>query len=212
MSAPTPEPERIPLSLAEPLTRKRTVASALIALLFGAAIGGVVGLLTNQTAALITAAVVAGLLILLAWASARRRVWLAGTTVVARTIGRKVVDLRVADRLELMVTDMRGMRTIGLLVGQGRRSINLSLAVYSGTGGRELGILVLRRLADVLAGSENTAGLVFSQLLVAQLRAEAKGEAAPDRPLFRLASVAPTGKLAQRLKPEAVTRFVASLD
>jgi hypothetical protein len=75
-----------------------------------------------------------------------------------------------------------------------------------------LGILVLRKLADVLAGSENTAGLVFSQLLVAQLRAEAKGDAAADRPLYRLASLAPSGKLAQRLKAEAVTRFVASLD
>jgi hypothetical protein len=53
---------------------------------------------------------------------------------------------------------------------------------------------------------------VFSQLLVAQLRAEAKGDAAADRPLYRLASLAPSGKLAQRLKPEAITRFVASLD
>ena len=56
------------------------------------------------------------------------------------------------------------------------------------------------------------AGVVFSQLLVAQLRAEAKGDAAADRPLYRLASLAPSGKLAQRLKPEAITRFVASLD
>ena len=71
---------------------------------------------------------------------------------------------------------------------------------------------MLRRLADVLAGSENTAGLVFSQLLVAQLRAEAKGDAAADRPLYRLASLAPAGRLAQRLKPEAITRFVATLD
>jgi hypothetical protein len=53
---------------------------------------------------------------------------------------------------------------------------------------------------------------VFSQLLVAQLRAEAKGEAAADRPLYRLASLAPGGRLAQRLKPEAITRFVATLD
>jgi hypothetical protein len=53
---------------------------------------------------------------------------------------------------------------------------------------------------------------VYSQLLVAQLRAEAKGEAAADRPLYQLASLAPSGKLAQRLKAEAVTRFVASLD
>jgi hypothetical protein len=84
--------------------------------------------------------------------------------------------------------------------------------VYAGTGGRELGILMLRRLADALAASENTSGLVFSELLVAQLRAEAKGEPAAERPLYRLASLAPSGRLAQRLKTDAVTRFVASLD
>jgi hypothetical protein len=144
--------------------------------------------------------------------SGRRTLWLDGDLVVSKALGRKSVDLRHADKIELMVTDIRGTRTIGLLITGGRRSINLALAMYAGTGGRELGILVLRRLADILAGSENTGGLVFSQLLVAQLRAEAKGEAAADRPLYRLASLAPAGKLAQRLRPEAITKFVATLD
>ncbi|SDC32391.1 hypothetical protein [Actinokineospora iranica] len=205
-------PERIPLTLAEPVTRRRGCVSAGVALVFGAALGGIVGLIAGRWPGVVTAAVVAGVLMLLAWASGRRKLWLEGSSVVARTIGSKAVDLRHADRLELLVTDVRGVRTIGLLVARGRTTINLSLAVYSGTGGRELGILVLRKLADTLASSENTSGLVFSQLLVAQLRAEAKGEAAPDRPLFRLASVAPGGRLAQRLKADAVTRFVASLD
>ncbi len=204
--------EPIPLTLAEPGGRRRGCVATGVALLFGAALGGVVGLVAGRWAGLVTAAVVAGLLGLLAWATGRRTVALEGSTVVARTVGRKAIDLRHADKLELLVTDVRGIRTVGLLIGRGKKTINLSLAVYSGTGGRELGILVLRKLADVLATSENTAGLVFSELLVGQLRAEAKGEPAPDRPLFRLASVAPTGKLAQRLKPEAVTRFVASLD
>ncbi|SER95485.1 hypothetical protein [Actinokineospora terrae] len=207
--APT---DLIPLSLTEP-DRRRGVLSLLVALVLGAALGGVVGLIGGQTAGLVTAGVVVLLLLLLAWASARRTLWLrGGTTVVARTIGSKSVDLRAADRLELLVTDVRGIRTVGMLVGHKSTSINVALAMYSGTGGRELGILVLRKLADALAGSENPAGLVFSQLLVAQLRAEAKGEAAPERPLFRLGSLAPTGKLAQRLRPEAITRFVASLD
>ncbi|PPK67396.1 hypothetical protein V5P93_005572 [Actinokineospora auranticolor] len=207
------EPERLPLNLTESGGRKRAVASVLTALVLGAAVGGVVGLIGGQWPGLVTAGVVFLLLLLLTWASGRRRLWLEdGTVLVARTIGRKSVDLRHADSLELMVTDIRGVRTVGLLVGAGRRSINLGLAVYSGAGGRELGILVLRKIADALAANENPAGLVFSQLVVAQLRAEAKGEAAADRPLYRLASVAPSGRLAQRLKPEAVTRFVASLD
>lgn len=207
------EPERIPLTLTDQTSsRRRGCVSVAVALVLGAAVGGIVGLLANQTAALITAAVVVLLLVMLSWISNRRTIWLAGDRVFAKAVGTKSVDLRHAEQIELLVTDIRGTRTIGLLVAGGGKTINLSLAVYSGTGGRELGILVLRRLADILAGSENTTGLVFSQLLVAQLRAEAKGEAAADRPLYRLASLAPAGRLAQRLKPEAVTRFVASLD
>ncbi len=207
------EPDRIPLTLTDQTSsRRRGCVAVGVAVVFGAAVGGLVGLLAGQTAALITAAVVVVLLVTLSWVSNRRTIWLEGDMVVAKAIGRKTVDLRHAERIELLVTDIRGTRTIGLLVGGGGKTVNLSLAVYAGTGGRELGILVLRRLADILAGSENTTGLVFSQLLVAQLRAEARGEAAADRPLYRLASLAPQGRLAQRLKPEAITRFVATLD
>jgi hypothetical protein len=205
--------ERIPLNLTELASARRRGCVALVgAVVMGAALGGIVALFAGQTPALVTAGVVIVLLTFLSWVSGRRRLWLEGTRVVAKALGRKQVDLRGVDKIELMVTDIRGTRTVGLLLTEGRKSINLALAMYSGAGGRELGILVLRRLADALAGSENTAGLVFSQLLVAQLRAEAKGEAAADRPLYRLASLAPAGKLAQRLKPEAITRFVASLD
>jgi hypothetical protein len=213
VTEPDAAKERLPLNLAdESSARRRGCVAVGFALVFGAAVGGIVGLLSNQTAALVTAAAVAAVLTLLSWISNRRRIWLEGDLVVAKAIGRKTVDLRRAERIELLVTDIRGARTVGLLVGGGRTTINMSLAIYAGTGGRELGILVLRRLADILAGSENTTGLVYSQLLVAQLRAEAKGDAAADRPLYRLASLAPAGKLAQRLEPAAVTRFVASLD
>jgi hypothetical protein len=213
VTQPGNTPELVPLTLTEQTSSRRRGCVAFgVALVFGAAVGGLVGLLAGQTAALVTAAAVVILLSLLSWVSGRRTLWLEGDLVVAKAIGRKKVDLRHAEKIELLVTDIRGTRTVGLLVGGGGKTVNLSLAVYSGTGGRELGILVLRRLADIMAGSDNTAGLVFSQLLVAQLRAEAKGEAAADRPLYRLASLAPTGRLAQRLKPEAITRFVASLD
>jgi hypothetical protein len=213
VTEPDRTPERIPLTLTDQAgARRRGCVAVGVAVVFGAAVGGIVGLLAGQTAALVTAAVIVVLLLLLSWVSNRRTLWLEGDRLIAKAVGSKSVDLRNAERVELLVTDIRGTRTVGLLVGGGGKTINLSLAVYSGTGGRELGILVLRRLADILAGSENTTGLVFSQLLVAQLRAEAKGEAAADRPLYRLASLAPAGRLAQRLKPEAITRFVASLD
>ncbi|MCT2583202.1 hypothetical protein [Actinophytocola gossypii] len=207
------EPERIPLTLIDHTNvRRRGCVTVGVAVVFGAAVGGLVGLLANRTAALITAAVVIVVLTTLSWISGRRRLWLEGDQVVAKAVARKSVDLRHAERIELLVTDIRGTRTVGLLLAAKNKTINLSLAVYAGTGGRELGILVLRRLADILAGSDNTSGLVFSQLLVAQLRAEAKGDPAAERPLYRLAALAPAGRLAQRLKPEAITRFVATLD
>ena len=203
----------VPLDLTElSSARRRGCVSFGVALVFGAAIGGIVALFAGQTPALVTAAIVVVLLTFLAWVSGRRKLSLDGDKVVSKALGRKSVDLVHVDKIELMVTDIRGTRTVGLLLTGGRKSINLALAVYSGAGGRELGILVLRKLADVLARSENTSGLVFSQLLVAQLRAEAKGDVAADRPLYRLATLAPSGRLAQRIKPEAVTRFVASLD
>lgn len=209
----TAGPERIPLSIIEPGSARRRFGIALVvAIIFGAALGGVVGLIAGRLPGVIVFGVVVLALLFLSWISARRRLWLEGTRVVAKTIGSKVVDLRHAERIELVVTDVRGTRTIGLLVGNRRKTISTPLAIYSGTGGRELGILMLRRLADALVASENTGGLIFSELLVAQLRAEAKGESAADRPLYRLASLAPSGRLAQRLRQDAVTRFVASLD
>ena len=203
----------LPLDLAElSSARRRGCVAFGVALVFGAAIGGIVALFAGQNAALVTAAVVIVLLTFLAWVSGKRKLTLDGDLVVSKALGRKSVDLVHVEKIELMVTDIRGTRTVGLLVTAAGKSINLALAIYSGAGGRELGILVLRRLADVLARSENTSGLVFSQLLVAQLRAEARGEMAADRPLYQIAQLAPSGRLAQRIKPEAVTRFVASLD
>jgi hypothetical protein len=201
------------LNLAES-TKRRGCAWLVIPVLLGAAVGGVVGLIGGRMPGLVSAAAVIIVMAAFSFGIARRSVWLEGSHVVARTFFRKRVDLHLAEQIELLITDVRGMRTVGLLItGPPKgKTINLSVATYSGTGYRELGILVLRRLADVLSGSENTAGLVYSQLLVAQLRAEAKGEAAGDRPLYRLASVAPPGRLAQRLRPDAVSRFVATLD
>ena len=209
-------PERISLDLAERGGgRQRAWVSVAAALVVAAAFGGVTGLIAGQEAGLAVAGAIALGLVLLTWSQTRRTVSLTGTVVRVSTFGSRSVDLRHAERLDLVVMDVRGVRTISLLVANTMRAraINLPLATYSGTGGRELGILVLRKLADALAASGNSGGLVFSELLVAQLRAEARGEVPPDRPLYRLASSAPEGRrLAMKLKQDAVTRFVASLD
>lgn len=208
----TDDAERIPLDLLDPATvRKRSRMVAIGAVMVAGFFGGVLGLIAGRMPGLIALVVVALPLLLLAWSEARRRVWLQGQVLSVRAFGTRSVDLRAAAELDLLVTDVRGTRTVGLFVRGGGKAINLALAMYAGTGGREQGVFPLRRLADVLAGRGDPNGLVFSELLVAQLRSEAQGMAAADRPLYQLASLAPAGRLAQKLTPDAVSRFVASL-
>lgn len=207
--------ERLPLDLT---TRagagKRFRMASIVIIVLAAAIGGIVGLIGGKVAGLVGAGVVAVPMLVFSWSQARRRLWLEGRVVVTRAFRRREVDLARAERLELVVTNVRGVRTVSLLVSESPkgRAINLAVASYSVSGGTELGILALRRLADALAASENTGALVFSELLVAQLRAEARDEGLAGRPLYQLAYAAPDGKLAVRLKAEAVTKFVASLE
>jgi hypothetical protein len=209
----TDDAERIPLDLLDPATvRKRSRMVAIGAVMVAGFFGGVLGLIAGRVPGLVALVIVATPLLLLAWSEARRRVWLQGQVLSVRAFGTRSVDLRTADELDLLVTDVRGSRTVGLLVRGDGKAINLALAMYAGTGGREQGVFPLRRLADALAGRGDPNGLVFSELLVAQLRAEARGMAAADRPLYQLASLAPGGRLAQKLTPDAVSRFVASLD
>ncbi|MQA09540.1 MAG: hypothetical protein GEU98_13505 [Pseudonocardiaceae bacterium] len=194
--------------------RKRGRSGAVGVLIVAAAAGGIVGLIFGRIPALAVAVVIALPLLYIVWVQARRTVWLEGTVVSARAAGLRRVDLARANRLEVVVTSVRGVRSIGLLAaGQpSGKAITVTLAMYSGTGGRELGILMLRKLADTLLNNTEANGMVFAELLVAQLRAEARGDGGADRPLYRLASMAEQGKLAQRLTLEAVSQFVASLD
>ncbi|MGV9297478.1 hypothetical protein [Amycolatopsis sp. NPDC003676] len=206
--------ERLPLFADEPKLRRRRAWSGIFGVVvLAAAFGGIAGLIGGQVAGLIVAAVVALPLVYVVLYAARRRVWLEGTSLVVRTWGVRRVDLLEAPRLDVVISDVRGSRTVALLVnaGQRRRAVKLDLAVFSGTGGRELGALQLRRLADALLNNTEANGLVFSELLVAELRAEARGDAVAERPLYRLASAAPGGKYLQRFPMEAVSRFVATL-
>ncbi|CAM3465320.1 hypothetical protein KIPE111705_09905 [Kibdelosporangium persicum] len=194
--------------------RKRFRMAVIAIVILAAAVGGVIGLIFGQVAGLVAAGVVAVPLLVFSWSQVRRTLWLDGTKVVLRTFGRRAVDLAKAERVEMVVMDVRSVRTVSMLVAETPRSrgINMAVASYSGTGGAELGIFALRKLADALAASANTGSLVISELLVAQLKAEARGEGLDGRPLYQLAKAAPSGKLAVRLRPEAVTKFVASLE
>jgi len=207
--------ERLPLFEEAPRSRRRRGISGLLGvLIIAAAFGGIAGLIGGQVTGLVTGAVVALPLLYVLVANLRRRVWLEGNALLVRTWGVRRVDLATAERLDLVVGDVRGTRTVSLLVNAGsrRKVAKVDLAAFSGAGGRELGVLQLRRLANALMNNIEANGLVFGELLVAELKAEARGDSTADRPLYRLASAAPSGKLVQRFTMEAVSRFVATLD
>jgi hypothetical protein len=212
---PAAQPERLPLFHDDPKLRRRRGISGLVGvLIFAAAFGGIAGLIGGKVAGLVVALVVGLPLLYVVLFNVRRRIWLEGSDLVVRTWRDRRVELVTADRIDLLVTDVRGTRTVGLLINAGQRgkSVKIDLAAYAGTGGRELGVLALRKLANALMNNTEANGMVFAELLVAQLKSEARGDGAPDRPLYRLASAAPSGKLAQRFTMEAVSRFVATLD
>lgn len=207
--------EPVELDLLDARIRKTRARNVVItAVVLALAAGGVVGLFAGPLGFAIAAVVVASPLLLLAVGEKRKTTRLSGTEISVRTLGSKRVELKEATQLDVFVTDMRGVRTVNLLVAgpPSGKAIAVALAMYAGTGGRELGVLELRRLADALASTGSTQALVLSELLVAQLRAEARGDAAADRPLHQLAASAPEGRMAQKLRPDAVASFVAALE
>ena len=207
--------ERIALFEEDPRGRRRRGLSGLIGVVIvAAAFGGIAGLIGGTVTGLVVALVIALPLLYVMAVSIRRRVWLEGSTLLVRTWGLRRVDLTTATRLDLVVGDVRGSRTVSLLVNAGQRGkvAKVDLAVFSGTGGRELGILPLRKLANALMNNTEANGLVFGELLIAELKAEARDAGVAERPLYRLTSVAPSGKYVQRFTMEAVSRFVATLD
>jgi hypothetical protein len=210
-----PDQDRLSLDLVPPkLLRRRALAVAIVVIVFAAAIGGLVGLVAGRLGGLIAAAIVALPLFYFALIESRCTTWLSGGVVYARGHRTRLVDLRKLDRIELLIADVRGKRIVMFVISGGPKGhrVNLAVANYTINAGVELDIVVLRRLADALAGGETAHGLVFAELLVAQLRAIAQDTPMGARPLYRLASLAVSGRLAQRMHPDAITQFVATLD
>ncbi|APE35763.1 hypothetical protein BOX37_19460 [Nocardia mangyaensis] len=116
----------------------------------------------------------------------RRRMWLSGSVISAhRLFGERTVDLAAATGVQLLVFPGRLSRIV-LKVTAGPDTQLVPLAMYTDAGsGRELHPLGLRKLADALAASELAAGAAVSEILVHQLRAEARDAALGERPLYR---------------------------
>jgi hypothetical protein len=204
--------EHIALDLLPPaLVRRRARGVAIFSALLAAAAGGVVGLVGGRGAGLVAAAVVGLPLLLLALAEARRRTWLDGQVVVVRAIGVRRVGVCRAARKDLLVSEVRGQRTVSLLLSEpGGKTVTVALAIYTAAGGVELGILPLRRLADTLAAcADDEAATVLSRLLVAQLRAEARGEPLPERPLHLAAGLVEAGRVVRKVNHGRLAALVA---
>ncbi|MFI9511381.1 hypothetical protein [Nocardia sp. NPDC052566] len=116
----------------------------------------------------------------------RRRMWLVGNTIHARTVFReRRIEVAAATGVEVLVFPARLSRIV-LRLTAGPEIQTIPLAMYTDAGsGRELHLLGLRRLADALAASELAAAVSVSALLVQQLRAEARDATLTERPLYR---------------------------
>ncbi|MFD3508411.1 hypothetical protein [Nocardia sp. NPDC058666] len=116
----------------------------------------------------------------------RRRMWLSGTVIRAhRLFGENTVDLAHATGVQLQVYPGRLSRIVLKVTADADTQI-VPLAMYTDVGsGRELHLLALRKLADALSSSELVAAIAISEVLVGQLRAEARDAGLDERPLYR---------------------------
>ncbi|WP_280387229.1 hypothetical protein [Nocardia wallacei] len=180
-------PQRVGLDLIAP----ELYAPMLRRLLLAASAVGVLAALLLALLVSWPVALLAGLMLgaptaLYAAAVQRRRIWLAGSVIEARTVfGARRLDIAAAEGVEILVYPGRLSR-VALRITAGRGIQAVPLAMYTDAGsGRELHILGLRKLADALASSNLAAALSVSDLLVGQLRAEARDAGLEERPLYR---------------------------
>ncbi|WP_051133180.1 hypothetical protein [Nocardia paucivorans] len=190
MTAPTPgsEPEhRIGLDLVAPelyAPALRRLALAGLGVGIGAAL--LVGIVSGWSLGIPVGVAVGAPTAVYALALRRRRIWLSGTTLHARTLLReRVIPIAEATGAEILVYPARLSR-IALRITAGPDSQIVPLAMYTDAGsGRELHLLGLRALADALTASPLAAALAVAEMLVGQLRAEARDAGLAERPLYR---------------------------
>ncbi|MVU77826.1 hypothetical protein GPX89_11290 [Nocardia sp. ET3-3] len=188
--------------LLAPALRKLTLA----ALGVGIGVGLLMALFVHWPIALAAGLVLGAPTALYAMAVRRRRIAVAGTVIRARTWrGERRIDLAAATAVEILIYPGRISRIV-LRVTAGPDTQIVPLAIYSDSGsGRELHILGLRKLADALASCPLAAALAISDLLIGQLRAEARDANAEERPLYRAVRMV-------RIRDEAAPIVLADSD
>ncbi|MFE3293297.1 hypothetical protein [Rhodococcus sp. NPDC059234] len=172
------------------MIRPRLRGLAVVAVVIGVLVAAVFALFASAGVAVLVGAIIAVPTALSALLAMRRRIWLSGTTVHARTgLRTKSVDLGVAVSAELVVRVAR-VSQVALRVGDDARRVTVPLALYTADGGRELEVLALRSLADALVSGDLVPAVAMSDALVGQLRAEARGAGLEERPLYRAVQLA----------------------
>lgn len=193
-SPPADAEQRIGLDLVAPETYAPVLRRLLlIAVCLALGLGLVAGLLLEPVTGVVAALVVAVPAVGYVAAVRRRRLWLAGNTLYARTLWRtRRLPVPAVTGVELLVYPGRLSRVVlRLTAGPDRQLVPLAMYTDAGSG-RELHILGLRRLADALFRSELATGVVVADLLIHQLRAEARDAALLERPLYRAVAAART--------------------
>ncbi|GAA4032132.1 hypothetical protein GCM10022247_66490 [Allokutzneria multivorans] len=200
----------IALDLLPPeLLRRRAFLVGFVGGLLAALLGALVSLLVDPVAGLVLFLLLSLPPSLFSFAEARKRTWLDGRVLTVRGLGTTSADLGAVTDLGVLVSQAKGLRTVNLLISAGGRTLSVGLAIYADDRMRELEPLALRKLADALIATGEPYALLFAELLVAQLRADAREASLEERPLFTLAAVAEPGRLAQRIGSDVVSKVVA---
>lgn len=171
----------IPASMLAPRMRR----VALVSIVIGIVVGGVVAIFAAPLIALVVGVVVGLPTAVSALLATRRRIWLDGTVLHSSNgLRHRRVQVAGAVSVELVVRSAR-ISQVAIRIGDGRSAQTVPLALYATGGGRELDVLGLRKLADALSTSELAPAVAAGSVLIEQLRAEARGSALEERPLYR---------------------------
>ncbi|QBJ98884.1 hypothetical protein ERC79_22060 [Rhodococcus sp. ABRD24] len=163
---------------------------AVVSILLGVVVGGVVALFAAPSIAVVVGAVIGLPTAVSAMLATRRRIWLDGTRIHASNgIRHRAVEVAEAATVELAVRSAR-ISQVAIRIGDGRKSVTVPLALYTDGGGREIEVLGLRKLADALSASELVPAAAAASVLIEQLRAEARGAGRVERPLYRAVELA----------------------
>lgn len=171
----------VPIDLIAPKLRRVVVTASVI----GVVVAVVVGIFAPIWIALVVGAVIAVPTVVSALLALRRRITLHdGWIRSSGGLRTRRVEVTKAVVVELVVRSAR-ISDVSVRIVDPRGSLTLPLALYTSDGGRELGVLGLRRVADALNRSELVPAAAVASVLIDQLRAEARDAPLGERPLYR---------------------------